>query len=237
MKNEATQTTPIYRYPLNLQLFGEPDPTPEPDPQPNPDPTPEPEKTFSQAEVDEIVAKRLARDRKGREDYDDIKAKLEALELAEAERKKAELSEAERLAAELEEARNKAEEAEKAKSSTLAAANQRLINAEFKALARDANIPADRLAAALKLADLSGVTVDDEGNVVGAKEAVEALIAANAYLIEKAQPKPLGSPSGGALPREKTKEQLLAEAKAKAEENPTPDAIAAYTKLKRELES
>lgn len=231
MNNEITR----YRYPLNLQLFAEGDPEPNPEPTP---PAPEPEKTFSQAELDEIVAKRLARDRKGREDYDDIKAKLAALEQAEEERKKAEMTEAERLAAELEEARKKAQEAEEAKNTALSSANQRLINAEFKTLAREANIPADRLDAALKLADLSAVTFDEAGNVVGAKEAVDALIAANGYLAEKAQPKPIGSPSGGnGDPQDKTKEQTLAEAAEKARKSGKPEDFAAFAALKRKLES
>ncbi|RCX22951.1 hypothetical protein DFP94_101540 [Fontibacillus phaseoli] len=234
MKNEIIRTEPLYRYPLNLQLFAEGDP--EPDPQPTPDPTPEPEKTFSQAEVDEIVTKRLTRDRKGREDYDDIKAKLDALEQAEAERKKAELSEAERLAAELEEARAKAQEAEQARESALTAANQRLINAEFKTLARDANIPADRLAAALKLADLGAVTVDEEGNAVGAKEAVDALVAAYPYLVAQAAPKPIGGAAGGGDPLpDKTKEQLLKEAADKARRTGRIEDRMAYATLKHEL--
>lgn len=220
-----------YRYPLNLQIFAE-DPAPEPEP--NPDPTPEP-KLVPQDEVDRIVADRLARERKKYADYDDIKAKLTALEQAEEERKKAAMSEAERLAAELEEARKQAQEAEEAKSAALTSANQRLINAEFKAQARDANIPADRLSAALKLADLSAITVDGEGNVVGAKEAVAALVAAHGYLAEKTQPKPIGGPSGGDPLPEKTKEQLLEAAAEKARQSGRLEDQVAYAKLKREL--
>ncbi|WP_052759479.1 hypothetical protein [Paenibacillus sp. DMB20] len=118
-----------FRYPLNLQLFAEENPNPTPT---NPEPNPEPERTFTQAELDEIVAKRLARDRKGREDYDDIKAKLTALEEAEAEREKAKLSETERLKAEKAAALQAAEDAKADRDRVLTAANQRLINAEFK---------------------------------------------------------------------------------------------------------
>ena len=39
-----------------------------------------PEKTFTQAQVDAIVADRLARDRKDRADYDDLKAKAAELD-------------------------------------------------------------------------------------------------------------------------------------------------------------
>lgn len=224
-----------YRLPLNLQLFAEDEPSADPDTPPAD--TQDPPKTFTQEELDRIVADRIARERKKTEkfaDYDDIKAKLSELEKAQEERKKAEMSETERLAAELEEARKKAQEAEERGSSAITAANQRLINAEFKALAREHNVPADRLAAALKLADLSAVTIDDDGPQ-GVEDAVKALIEANPYLVEKSQPRQIGGRSGGEDPAEKTKEQLLAEAKVKAEQNPTPDAIAAYTQLKREL--
>ncbi|NGM81200.1 scaffolding protein [Paenibacillus sp. 7124] len=226
-----------YRYPLNLQLFAEGDPPSDPEPTPPADPQ-DPPKTFTQDELDRIVADRIARERKKTEkfaDYDDIKAKLSEFEKSEAERQKAEMSATERLEAEKAEALRKAQEAEERGNAALTAANQRLVNAEFKALARDANVPADRLAAALKLADLSGVTVDDEGNPQGVEDAVKALIDANPYLVAETKPKEIGKPSGGADPQDKTKDQILAEAKALAEKNPTPDAIARYTKLKREL--
>ncbi|OMC96214.1 scaffolding protein [Paenibacillus sp. FSL R5-0636] len=221
------------RYPLNLQLFAEGDA----DPDPNPAPDPTPDKTFTQAELDRIVADRLARDRKGREDYDDIKTKLTTLEKAEEDRAKAEMTATERLEAEKADALKRAQEAEERNTSVLTAANKRLINAEFKTAARDANIPADRLAAALKLADTDAVTVDDDGNVNGLADVITTLIAEHPYLAEAAQPKTVGSPSGGGDPAIKTKDQRLAEAKAMAEKNPTPQAIAAYTKIKRELSS
>ncbi|WP_449600305.1 phage scaffolding protein [Paenibacillus sp. Marseille-Q9583] len=227
MNNELKRS----RYPLNLQLFAEGGP--DPDPKPTPDPAPD--KTFTQADLDRVVAERLARDRKGREDYDDIKTKLTALEKAETERKKAELTDAERLEAEKAEALKKAQEAEERGNARETAANQRIINAEFKSLAREANVPADRLAAALKLADLSAVTVDDEGNAVGVKEAVEALVEAHVYLVEKTKPKAVGSPSGGDPQPDKTKEHLLKDAADKARKSGRLEDQATYAKLKREL--
>lgn len=224
-----------HRYPLDLQLFAE-DPTPEPPADPEPTPTPEP-KLVPQDEVDRIVAERLARERKKFGDYDDIKAKLTALEEAEAEREKAKLSETERLEAEKVAALQAAEDAKAERDRALTAANQRLIKAEFRAVARELNVRADALDDAFKLADMSGVSVDDDGNIAGVEDVVTALLTNKPYLAEQAkpQPKPIGGASGGADPTDKTKEQILAEAKAKAEKNPTPDAIAAYTQLKREL--
>lgn len=231
MNNEANR----YRYPLNLQLFAEPDPTPDPDPQP--DPSPEPEKTFTQAELDEIVAKRLARDRKGREDYDDIKAKLAEIEKAEEERKKAEMTAAERLEAERAEALKAAEDAKAERDKALTAANQRLIKAEFRAIARELNIRTDALDDAYVLADLSAVQVDDDGNIAGVKDVVEALLTNKPFLADqpKPQPKPIGGASGGGEPADKTKEQLLKEAADKARKSGRIEDQAAFAKLKREL--
>jgi hypothetical protein len=57
------------------------DPTPKPDPTPDPAPEPEPEQTFTQADVDRIVAERLKRERESTKakyaDYDELKAKAE----------------------------------------------------------------------------------------------------------------------------------------------------------------
>lgn len=222
-----------FKLPMNLQLFAEGD-------EPNPEQDPKPEtKLVPQDEVDRIVAERLARERKKYEkyaDYDDLKTKLTEFEKAEAERKQSELSVAERLEAEKADALKKAQEAEERGNAAITAANQRLINAEFKALAREANVPADRLAAALRLADLSGVTVGEDGEPSGVADAIKALVEAHPYLVAATQPKPIGERTPGVSEsQEKTKEQILAEAKAKAERNPTPDAIARYTSLKRQL--
>lgn len=221
-----------------IPLFN-PEPTPSPtDPNPQDPPSdPKPEKTFTQAELNALIADRLDRQAKKYADYDELKTKLTALEQAEEERKKAQMSEQDRLQAERDEALRKVSDVEASVSAKVTAANQRLISAEFRTLAREANVPADRIAAALKLADLSEANVDDEGNVSGVKEAVEALVSANPYLVAQAQPNPIGNPApSGEGKRDKTKEQALADMAEKVRKNPTPEAVAAYTKLKRELQ-
>jgi hypothetical protein len=213
-----------------------PEPTPSPtDPNPQPEPEPKSDKTFTQAELNDIIADRLDRQAKKYADYDELKTKLTALEQAEEDRKKAQMSEQERLQAERDEALRKASDIEASVSAKVTAANQRLISAEFRTLAREANVPSDRIAAALKLADLTGVNVDDEGNVSGVKEAVEALIAENPYLAEKTQPKQIGGAGGGGDPADKTKEQLLKEAAEKARRTGRIEDRMAYSALKDEL--
>lgn len=221
-----------FKYPLDLQLFAEGGPEPVPDKDETPDP---PEHKFTQAELDAIVADRLARERKKYGDYDDLKTRLSKFEEAEEERKKAEMTETERLSAELAEAQRKATEAEEARQSALSSINQRLIESEFKAQARDANIPADRIAAALKLADLSEVVVGEDGVITGVDVAVNALKEAHPYLAVVAQPKPIGSPAGGEQLPDKTKEQLLSEAAEKARKTGRIEDRIAYSTLKTEL--
>lgn len=116
-------------------------------------------KTMTQAEIDAMIEKRLARARKQWESEQ------------EEARKKEQMSAEERLKAEKEEAERRAQEVQ-------AAANQRLINAEARVQAVTLGIKPERIAYALKLADLSGVEVDGQGNPDAAaiKAALEAVL-------------------------------------------------------------
>lgn len=117
------------------------------------------DKTFTQAELDEIIKKRLAREKKSWEQQ------------LEEEKKKAAMTEAERLKAEKEEAERKAKEAQQA-------ANQRLITAEAKVQAAALGVKPEKLSYVLKLADLSDVEVDENGSVdeKAVKAAVEKVL-------------------------------------------------------------
>ena len=192
-------------YPMNLQLIAEGDPNPA-DPQP---------KAFSQDEVDRLIADRLKRERNKYADYDELKAKVTENEKAEEERKKAELSVTERLEAERAEALERAQKAEQAKEAALTAANQRLIKAEFKAIARELNVRTDALEDAYVLANLTSVSVDDNDNPVGVEDAVKALLTNKPYLVDvPKKPQPIGDdkPNPGDEER-RTPEQQLSDAK------------------------
>lgn len=141
------------------------------------------EQTFTQAELDRIVGERLAREKEKTKDYDDLKKKAAAHDKAEAEK----LSEVERLTKEKGEAESRSAQA-------IATANARLILAEVKLVSATAGIPADKLDAAVKLADLSGVKVADDGTITGAKEALEACLKAYPFL--KAPAGAVGSGGG-----------------------------------------
>lgn len=135
------------------------DPSPTGGNDPATDPQPEPGKTFTQEELDQIISKRLARERRAWEQQID------------EERRKQQMSAEERLKAEKEEAERRAQEVQ-------AAANQRLINAEARVQAVTLGIKPERVSYALKLADLSGVEVDENGNPDAAaiKSALEAVL-------------------------------------------------------------
>lgn len=97
---------------------------------------------------------------------------------------------------ELEKEKARAEKAENEKKAALEAANTRLINAEIKVFAVQAGFvdPADAVA----LVDKSGIQVDEQGNVTGAKEAVEALTKAKPHLVGTGRPG--GSPGSPGNP-------------------------------------
>ncbi|MBO0962014.1 phage scaffolding protein [Neobacillus sp. MM2021_6] len=191
-------------------------------PPPNPEPPKPADKTFTQEELDKIVADRLAREKKKYADYDEKAKKLDELEKAEEERKKQAMSEAERLKAEKEEADKKAIEAAEQAKKAQDAANQRILNTEIKSIARSlsANDPADVLA----LLDKSSVEIDNDGNVKGVEEAVKALKESKPWMFKA----PIGADAGGGgnpakhpNPNELTvKEKELEDLKKEALKNP-----------------
>jgi hypothetical protein len=184
---------------LNLQMFAEGDPDPKPgdgDPNPKPpegdpnanDPNPKPDKTFSQKELDDILTKRLARERKAWETTQ------------EEEKKKAAMTEAEKLKAEKEEAERKSTE-------VLKTANQRLIRAEVKSACVELGIvDAD---AAFLLMGKDGVEVTDGGDITGVKEALKALAEAKPYLVKQGNqppgPGPLNPNNANNSPKDQSK--------------------------------
>jgi hypothetical protein len=177
MSNEIKRKFPLK---LDLQLFAEPvDPLVDPEPPIDPPKDPPKKLELTQEEFDAKIAERLARERKKYADYDEVKAKLAGYDTAEDERKKAAMSEKERLEAEKAEALQKAEESEAGRVKAVDSANQRIIRTEFRLLAKEAGVRADALNDAYVLADKSTVNVDDDGNVGGLTEVIDALLKRN----------------------------------------------------------
>jgi len=161
----------------------------------------EPPKSFTQADVDRILADRLARAKaEPPADYDQLKAAAAELEKL----KNDQMSETEKLtkAAALADERARAAE-EKATNALMRAA---IVSAAQRAGAVDPD-------AVLALVDRSTVKVGDDGQVTGVDEAVKALLDTKQYLVGKAPtPTPGGADAGprGSGPSGITRESLKA---------------------------
>ncbi|MGG4142971.1 scaffolding protein [Paenibacillus algorifonticola] len=217
---------------MNLQLFAEGDEdSGEGDEKPK-------KLEFTQEELDALIGREKGRVKSKYADYDELKAERDRLKAEEDARKTAELTETERLQAEKAEAERKAAEASERGDKALKAANDRVIRAEFRLLAKEAGVRADAVDDAYRLADLSGASVDDDGNVAGVDDVVAALLAAKPYLVAetKKEPRAIGGGTGGSEEKaEKTKEQLIAEAGEKARRTGRIEDRMAYAALKDEL--
>jgi len=225
-----SEDTRKYRFALDLQTFSD-------DPEPTPDPEPK-TVTMTQDELDALIAKRIGQTKRQYADYDEVKTKLSEFESAESERQKAAMTESERIQAELSAAKQAAEEAEGKSAAAIKAANERIIKADFKLAANSVNIRPDALEDAFLLADKAGISVGEDGAVIGVKEALDALVAAKPYLVEVVapnKPKQIGDPNNPSKDNQRTNEQLLAEAAEKARKSGRLEDQAAYAKLKREL--
>jgi hypothetical protein len=146
-------------------------------------------KTFTQEQIDKIVKDRLERQRQQFAGFDDLKKKAEEWDKLQEEQK-----------SELEKANERAVKAEETASTATQRANATLIRAEIISKAataageRKAFVdPADAFA---HLRDNGDIKVDDDGNVVGVDEALEALAKSKPHLL--ADSRPGGSADGGA---------------------------------------
>jgi hypothetical protein len=142
--------------------------------------------TLTQEELDAIVANRLKRAQP--KDYDALKAKAEKYDAAEAAKRTAE-----------EQAQADKTAAESAAAARTAKADAKLIRAALiaEATAQKAADP-DIIVALLR--DSDTITVDDDGEVDGAKEAVKALLKLKPTLVTKTAGDKSGGEFGGLDP-------------------------------------
>jgi hypothetical protein len=194
-------------------------------------------KTFTQDELDKIVADRISRERKKFADYEDVKTKASEYEKALEEKRLAELTaqeRAEELAKKYESERN--DYASKLQEYQAKVERQQIVN-EFIKAAPGVNIPSERIDAALKLADLSAVTIGEDGAAAGLEDVMNALVTQYSFLAESKKPqKPIGDPSNSYQDTaEKTAEQQLREAAEKARITGKIEDKMAYATLKAQL--
>lgn len=144
-----------------------------------------PEKTFTQAEVDELIQKRIAR------------------ELKKFDKKLAE------AAKPTEEQVNLEDENKKLKD-LLSSQNKQILNYEATKIAGTLNVKADRLEAFLRLADLSGVELDDKGTYKDEiKEALESVAKDYPEFLNVVEKKETGAIKVGAAPSQLSAEDIL----------------------------
>lgn len=128
--------------------------------------------TYTQDQIDAMIANRLERERKKFADYDELKKAAEKLR----ELEQAQLSEQERIAAELETEKQARQQAEQIAEQARNEARATLLRAAVLAEAgrQRARVPDD----AWRLVDQSLLTLSEEGTVSGAEQAVKTLIEA-----------------------------------------------------------
>lgn len=193
------------------------------------------EKMLTQAEFEEALKKRLERERKKFADYDELKAKADEYAAELEAKRQAELTETERA----QELAKQFEEEKNALTAQLEAlrkqSEQERIRNEFTKVASSANI--EYIDDAIALADLSAVSIDEDGKVVGIDDVVNALVENKPFLVAKKQKQPIGTATNGGTggQSEKAAEQLLAEAAEKARTSGTLADKVAYAQLKKQL--
>ena len=136
-------------------------------------------KSFTQAELDAIIADRLARHTAKFADYDELKAKVAKVDEADENAK-----------TELQKALDKAAKAELAGNTAIERANATLRRASIYSEATKQNAVDGDTVVAL-LAGNATVAVDKDGNVTGAAEAVKVLLHDKPFLLK-------GPPTAGA---------------------------------------
>jgi phage I-like protein len=151
------------------------------------------QRTFTQAELDTIIAERLKRQRAQFSDYDALKS--QAAKWAEYE---------ETQKTELQKAQDAAARAQAERDSAIKQAQERAIQSAFVAAA--AKVGAAHPEDAYALADLTGVEIEN-GKVTGVTEAVQALVEAKRLVLSGRPVAPeLDAGAGGG---ERKKEKAL----------------------------
>lgn len=222
--------------PLNIQMFAEGDgATPDQNPDDKGEGKAEPKTvTMTQEELDALIGREKGRVKSKFADYDDLKAKLADYEKQAEEKQRAEMTELERLQKDLEAKGETEQTLAKQLEELQSQVKSEKIRNEFIKVATSNQIA--YIDDAYSLADLSAVTIGEDGKVVGMDEAIKALVDNKPYLVAKKQIKQIGEPSNGTHERvDKTAEQLLKEAAEKARKSGRNEDRAAYAKLKREL--
>ena len=228
---------------LNLQYFAEGGESETPETNPDGQPSAETkvdspesaEKTFTQSQLDELIAKRIARVEKKYEGFDDLKSKLSEYESKAEEQRQAELSDVQKAQEQAKQFEDQLATVTAQLETERANTRQQAIKNEFIKVASSANII--DIDAAMALSDLSAVEIGEDGKVNGVDDVIKTLVEHKPYMVAKKQTQPIGTATNGGSggQYEKTAEQLLADAAEKARKTGQPKDRAAYAQLKKQL--
>lgn len=196
---------------------------------------------FTQSQLNAILQDRLGKEKKKREEMEsqlsEFRTQVEKMNAEKEEKKRAEMSEIEKLQADLEKRDKELKQLMEEKDDILGKFRQQTVNSAFKDLASKYDI--EHTKAAMKLAkdELSQVEISEDGSVEGLEDIVKSLVEENPFLVSQKQPKkPVGAPTNPSNHSdEKTSEQRLNEAYAKAKKTGNPQDFIAYRRLKRQL--
>lgn len=229
---------------LNLQFFAEGGESTEPKTNPDGQPSAETqvessesaEKTFTQAELDEIIAKRIARVEKKYEGFDDLKTKLSEYESQAEEKRQSELTDLQKAQEQAQQFETQLQELTAQLEAERNNARQQAIKNEFIKVASSANII--DIDAAMALSDLSAVEIGEDGKVNGVDDVIKTLVEHKPYMVAKKQTQPIGTSTNGGSggQSDKTAEQLLADALEKAQKSGSIKDRVAYAQLKKRLD-
>lgn len=228
---------------LNLQYFAEGEESNEPETNPegqqpaetkvdSPEST---EKTFTQSQLDELIAKRIARVEKKYEGFDDLKTKLATFESQAEEQRQSELSDVQKAQEQAQQFETQLQELTAQLEAERNNTRQQAIKNEFIKVASSANII--DIDAAMALSDLSAVEIGEDGKVNGVDDVIKTLVEHKPYLVAKKLTQPIGTATNGGSggQSEKTAEQLLADAAERVRREQTPASRVAYAQLKKKL--
>lgn len=228
---------------LNLQYFAEGGEQEAPETNPDGQPPVETqvdepesaEKTFTQAELDEIIAKRIARVEKKYEGFDVLKSKLSEYESQAEEKRQSELTDLQKAQEQAQQFEAKVQELTAQLEAERTNARQQAIKNEFIKVASSANII--DVDAAMALSDLSAVEIGEDGKVNGVDDVIKTLVENKPYLVAKKQTQPIGTATNGGSSgqSDKTAEQILAEAADRVRREQTPASRVAYAQTKKRL--
>lgn len=193
------------------------------------------EKTFTQSQLDELIAKRIERERKKFADYDELKSKLSEFESQAEEKRQSELTDLQKAQEQAQQFEAKVQELTAQLEAERTKSQDQALKATYKQVASSFGIV--DVEAALILSDLSAVSFDENGEVIGVEDAVKKLVEHKPYLVAKKHTQPIGTATNGGSSgqSEKTAEQLLAEAAEKARATGKIADKVNYAKLKKQL--